>query len=624
MGLLFLCLITPTMALAQPFFSQPVFLPPAKAFSFHAQIEQKHILVVRWVAAPGYHLYRDRIHLEVTPDTVHLASYTLPPGKWMNIPGVGRLQVYERTTALHIPLHWVGTPPAHFAVSSSYQGCANAGVCYPLATTTIPLALTQSAASALSLSPASPTVSAPPAPSTQGLNTMQPPVPASAGATALFATGLQGDGSIWILLLFFAAGLGLAFTPCIFPMIPILSSLVVGQVDSTSARHARRRHAFWISLAYVLGMAITYTVMGVLAAVTGAYLQAVFQNPWVLGLFSAIFVVLALSMFGFYELQVPSAVQTRLSRYGKGGHFLGAWIMGMLSALIVGPCIAAPLAGALLFIARTGNVVLGGAALFLLALGLGVPLLVIGTSAGHFLPRAGRWMDVVKAVFGVVLLGVAIWFLSRILPGPASLTLWAILAIVSAVYLGAFRSAAVRDSGWGRLWQGIGLALFAYGLAMGAGALAGGRLVLEPLAPFVVHGEAIGVQPTKTANQRFKRHMVTSLTQLHQALLAAKGHPVLVDFWAKWCVECQRMDVETYGNPLVDQTTRSLVLIRVNVTASDSASRALLHHFQLFGPPATLLVSASGRTVAKYEGYEGPQTLLQHVQQKLGIDRSNR
>ncbi|MBN6742782.1 protein-disulfide reductase DsbD, partial [Acidithiobacillus sp. MC6.1] len=527
---------------------------------------------------------------------------------------VGRLQVYEGTTALHIPLHWVGTPPAQFAVTSSYQGCANAGVCYPLATTTVPLTLTQPAASAPSISPASPMVSAPPAPSTQGVNTVQPPVPTS-GTTALFATGLQGDGTIWILLLFFAAGLGLAFTPCIFPMIPILSSLVVGQVDGTAHPRHARRHAFWISLAYVLGMALTYTVMGVLAAVTGAYLQAVFQNPWVLGLFSALFVVLALSMFGFYELQIPGAVQTRLSRYGKGGHFFGALVMGMLSALIVGPCIAAPLAGALLFIARTGNVVLGGAALFLLALGMGVPLLVIGTSAGHFLPRAGRWMVAVKAVFGVVLLGVAIWFLSRILPGPASLALWAILAIISAVYLGAFRSAAVGDSGWRRFWQGGGLTLFAYGLAMGAGALAGGRLVQEPLAPFVARGEAIGAQPAKTANQRFERHMVTSLAQLHQALLAAKGRPVLVDFWAKWCVECQRMDITTYDDPRVEKALQPFALIRVDVTASDAASPALLRHFQLFGPPAVLLVNAHGKFVAQYEGYEGPDALLQHLQQ---------
>ena len=596
-----------------PMASASPFLAPAKAFRFKAHMAPNNIVVLQWIAAPKYHLYRNRITVHLTPSSAQLGPYTLPPGKPMHIPGVGTLAVYEGdTTTIRVPVHFTGSPPKHIQVTSSFQGCANAGVCYPLETkayTLTPTAVTRNTATMATTSSTPPHPTASPA--------MQIHPARASGQYSQFAAGLNGSEIPLTLLLFFIAGLGLAFTPCIFPMIPILSSLVVGHGDAQMTTRQSRRHAFWISLAYVLGMALTYAVAGVAAAVTGSYLQAFFQNPWVLSGFSALFVLLALSMFGFYELQMPTAIQSRLSRYGKGGHFSSAFIMGILSALIVGPCVAAPLAGALLFIAHTGNLLLGGIALFLLALGMGVPLLVIGTSAGHFLPKAGAWMNGVKAIFGVVLLGVAIWFLSRILPGPLTLALWAALAIISSVYMGAFHSASNAQNrehgGWKHFAQGFGLLVFAYGIALGIGALAGGTLVLEPLAPFVDR------DVTATTPQNATPHftMVRSLSQLQAALTAAKGHPVLVDFWAKWCVECQRMDVETYDNPRVEHALQPLTLIRVDVTASNAASRELLHHFQLFGPPAVLLVNPDGRMVAQYEGYEGPETLLQHLQQKL-------
>ncbi|WP_241791367.1 protein-disulfide reductase DsbD [Acidithiobacillus thiooxidans] len=586
------------------------FLAPAKAFRFKARIAPIDTLVLQWIAAPHYHLYRNRITLQVSPRSAHLAPYTLPPGKPMNIPGVGTLAVYEGdTTTIRVPVHFTGTAPKQLRVTSSFQGCANAGVCYPVITKSYTLSPTGMVAS---------TVRHAPALADTHLALQKPVQPSVvAGQYGQFAAGLAGGQVPLTLLLFFLAGLGLAFTPCIFPMIPILSSLVVGQGDTQLTVKQSRRHAFWISLAYVLGMSLAYTVAGVLAAITGSYLQAFFQNPWVLSGFSALFVVLALSMFGFYELQMPNAIQSRLSRYGKGGHFFSAFVMGVLSALIVGPCVAAPLAGALLFIAHTGNVVLGGLALFLLGLGMGVPLLIIGTSAGHFLPKSGAWMNGVKAVFGVVLLGVAIWFLSRIVPGPVTLALWSALAILSGIFLGAF---AANSGGWPRFFQGLGILAVVYGVVLGVGASAGASLVLEPLAPFVA--KEVSVAPLQ--NHALQKHhplhftVVRSLPQLQSALAAAKGHPVLVDFWATWCVECQRMDVETYDNPRVEKALQPLTLIRVNVTASDAASRHLLHHFQLFGPPAVLLVNAQGHLVAQYEGYEGPETLLQHLRQKLG------
>ncbi|WP_418910557.1 protein-disulfide reductase DsbD [Acidithiobacillus ferriphilus] len=599
--------------LLSPMANASPFLAPAKAFRFKARMAPNDVAVLQWIAAPKYHLYRNRITVHLTPSSAQLGPYTLPPGKPMHIPGVGTLAVYEGdTTTIRVPVHFTGSPPKHIQVTSSFQGCANAGVCYPLETkayTLIPTAVTRNTATMATTSSTPPHPTASPA--------MQIHPARASGQYSQFAAGLNGSEIPLTLLLFFIAGLGLAFTPCIFPMIPILSSLVVGHGDAQMTTRQSRRHAFWISLAYVLGMALTYAVAGVAAAATGSYLQAFFQNPWVLSGFSALFVLLALSMFGFYALQMPTAIQSRLSRYGKGGHFSSAFIMGILSALIVGPCVAAPLAGALLFIAHTGNLLLGGIALFLLALGMGVPLLVIGTSAGHFLPKAGAWMNGVKAIFGVVLLGVAIWFLSRILPGPLTLALWAALAIISSVYMGAFHSPSNAQNrehgGWKYFAQGFGLLVFAYGIALGIGALAGGTLVLEPLAPFVDR------DVTATTSQNATPHftMVRSLPQLQAALTAAKGHPLLVDFWAKWCVECQRMDVETYDNPRVEHALQPLTLIRVDVTASNAASRELLHHFQLFGPPAVLLVNPDGRMVAQYEGYEGPETLLQHLQQKL-------
>ncbi|MEL5848710.1 MAG: protein-disulfide reductase DsbD [Candidatus Igneacidithiobacillus chanchocoensis] len=560
------------------------FLPADQAFSFSAQNVGEGKLALQWKVAPGYHLYRSMVHVELAPSNVQMGKLELPPGKLLDDPAFGKVQVLEGDNRVLIPYTIQGAAPKEIAVTSTFQGCANAGVCYPRQQKTIEVSLTPE-----------PLVDRAPVATNALALATSTAAPAPESNAATLAQGLQ-DRFALTLLLFFVSGLGLAFTPCVFPMIPILSGIIVGQKERPS-----RSRAFGLSLAYVLGMALTYTIAGIAAALTGAYLQAFFQSPWVLGAFALIFVLLALSMFGFYELQMPSAVQSRLSRVGKGGHLLSSFVLGILSALIVGPCVAAPLAGGLLFVSQTGNVFLGGLALFALSMGMGMPLLLIGTSAGHLLPKAGPWMEAIKAVFGVLMLGVAIWFLSRVLPGPITLLLWALLAIFSGVYLRALERAA---AGWGLFRKALGVTLLAYGLVMGIGALQGQSDPLHPL-PSARYSKA---QPASTEELAFTR--VDSPAALQAALRAAQGKPVLIDYWAQWCVECTRMDQITFRDPAVRKALAGYDLIRVDVTASGAASQALLARYHLAGPPAFIRVTANGRTAAVQEGYLGPEAFL--------------
>jgi thiol:disulfide interchange protein DsbD len=340
-------------------------------------------------------------------------------------------------------------------------------------------------------------------------------------------------------------------------------------------------------------MALTYTVAGVLAGLFGANLQAAFQNPWILWAFALIFVALALSMFGFYELQLPSGLQSRiaeLSNRQEGGTLIGVAVMGLLSALIVGPCVAPPLAGALIFIGQTGDALLGGAALFALSLGMGVPLIAIGTSAGKLLPRAGAWMDAVKAVFGVALLGVALVLLERILPATIAMLLWGTLSICSAVYMGALTQLPAGASGWTRLWKGLGVALLIYGALMLTGAAAGGKDTLQPLRGLVGGGSGSG---SAAAHADFKR--IKSVADLDRELAAAGGRPVMLDFYADWCASCKEMERYTFSDPAVQAEMGRFVLLQADVTANDATDQALLQgRFGLPGPPAMLFFDPSG------------------------------
>jgi thiol:disulfide interchange protein DsbD len=397
-------------------------------------------------------------------------------------------------------------------------------------------------------------------------------------------------------------GLLLAFTPCVLPMIPILSGIIAGE-----GRDLDKLRALSLSVSYVLGMALAYAAAGVAAAFSGVLLAAALQNVWVLGAFALVFVLLALSMFGFYELQLPGFLRQRLHsahRRLHGGQIVSVAAMGVLSAVIVSPCVAAPLAGALLYISQTRDVLLGGAALFSMALGMGVPLIVVGVSEGALLPRAGAWMTGVRRFFGVLLLAVAVWVISPVLPGAAVMLAWAALFIGSAMFLRAIDPLPASASGWQRLWKGFGVAALVVGVALVVGALSGSRDPLRPVAALSGGGGASTAAPVSW--QR-----VTSLPEL-QERLKAPGKPVMLDFYADWCVSCKEMEALTFSDPKVRAQLDDMLLLQADVTAHNDADRVLLKRFSLFGPPGIVFFDAQGREIRglRVIGYQNPERFL--------------
>ena len=553
---------------------EPDLLEPEKAFRFSAQLLDANRVEVRYEIAPGYYLYREKFKFSADPAAVRIDASQLPPGKVKKDEFFGEVQIYRGTLTMVLPVAGAVAPDPHFVLKAISQGCADLGVCYPPQEQTA------------DLRPAS--FSAPAA-SNAGVSAFVQPSPpvaeksAPRSEDALIAELFKGG--FWALVAsFFGFGLLLALTPCVFPMIPILSGILVPHGEHLT--HAR---GFALSLAYVLGMAITYALAGVAAGMLGTMLSSALQTPWVLGGFAALFVVLSLSMFGFYELQLPSALQSRLavtSNQLHGGHFAGVFGMGVLSALIVGPCVAAPLAGALLYISKSGDTVLGGAALFSLALGMGVPLLVVGASAGTLLPKAGPWMDTVKRFFGVVLIGVAIFLVSPLLPPMAHFLAWAVLLIMFAVYLHALDPLPQGAPGYRRLFKGVGIIALITGIALIIGALSGGRDVLQPLAGLRTAGAAA------PAGVNFKR--VSSIAELNAAIAGAGGRPVMLDFYADWCVSCKEMERDTFSAAIVKSRIDQMVTLQADVTDNLDEHKALLKRFDLFGPPGIVFFDRRG------------------------------
>lgn len=591
-------------------------LEPERAFPASARAISQNAVVVRFDIADGYYLYRDKLGFWIAEGTgISLGPVNPPDGELIVDEFFGEVETYRGSVEILVPVLRTPEDTAEIVLAVDYQGCADLGVCYPPLTQYLTVVFAASlAAEAEASLPATGTRERAAAPATPSV-TSTPPLTEQDRIAAQLA-----DGRIWLVALaFFGFGLLLTFTPCVFPMIPILSNIIVGQKDLTT------RKAFFISLAFVLAMAFTYTLAGVFAGLAGANLQAAFQNPWVIGTFVAVFIALALSMFGFYELQMPSAIQSRLatiSNRQQGGTLIGAAIMGFLAALIVGPCVTAPLVGALLYISQTGDAMLGGIALFALSMGMGAPLLAIGTSAGKILPKAGPWMDTVKAVFGVGLLAMGIWLLERVVPGEVALLLWAVLFIVTAIYMGALQSLPEGASGWRNLWKGLGLVFLVYGIILMLGAFTGGKDMFRPLAELRAPAQILSTNGNMTATElRFTR--IDSNTDLEREVAAAasRGQPVFLDFYADWCVDCVRMERTTFQDPQVIRALRDVHLLKADVTDNTREHRDLMRSFSLFGPPAMIFFSATGEELrhARAVGYLNSERFLAHLAQNLGV-----
>jgi thiol:disulfide interchange protein DsbD len=566
-------------------------LPVDKAFVFETIATSPTALLARFTMAKGYYLYRDKTHFD-SPDG-KLDAPKWPAGKSHRDENFGEATVYFDQVEIPIGFAAAKAGVSTVHVDAHFQGCLEGSVCYPLTTRGIDVQLPAAGAVA------------------------SPAANAAAFATAAKSSdpgvksSLSNHGSLLLGLLgFFVAGLGLAFTPCVFPMIPILSGIIAGAGENLSTKRA-----LVLSIVYVLASAAIFTIAGVFAGLAGKNLQAAFQTPWVLWCFAGLFVLLSLSMFGFYELQLPSSWQNKLANVSNrqsGGSLIGVAIMGALSALIVGPCVTPPLAAAVIYIADSHDPFVGGAALFSLALGMGAPLVVFGASAGRFLPRAGAWMDAVKAVFGVSFLGLAIWMLSRILDAGWIMLMSGALAVASAVYLGALDRLADGASGWRKLWKALGVLLLIGGAAELIGVAAGSGDVVQPLRGVTSSAGGAGAAAKTLAFRRIK-----SGADVDREIAAAKaaGKPLILDFYADWCVACKEMEKYTFSDPGVQRALSGFVLLQADVTANDDVDTALMQRYSIVAPPDTLFFGADGieKKPLRLTGEENAEKFLQRV-----------
>nr|VFK40768.1 MAG: thiol:disulfide interchange protein DsbD [Candidatus Kentron sp. SD]VFK46428.1 MAG: thiol:disulfide interchange protein DsbD [Candidatus Kentron sp. SD]VFK79399.1 MAG: thiol:disulfide interchange protein DsbD [Candidatus Kentron sp. SD] len=616
-------------------------LPPEEAFPPpFLEVKDQNTLRIRWRVTKGYYLYRDRFRFRIEGDPgVKLGTPRIPRGVFKEEEDSGRVEVFFDGVEITLPLVRHGpegdasrSPPAGddslparggapaggkgettigettvLALVVGYQGCAEAGLCYPPFTKTLPVDL---------------------AGSEHGIPAARPAMEAASGmatgkmgkmATTLsepdrLARAISGNSPWVVLPIFFGFGLLLGFTPCVFPMIPILASIVAGRGKAITTGKALA-----LSVVYVLAMAITYTVAGVIAGLFGHNLQAMFQNPWIITAFSAIFVLLALSMFDLFRIQVPTGWQTKLAMRGnlqQGGTFAGVGAMGLLSALIVGPCVAPPLAGALIAIGSTGDPIRGGLALFSLGMGMGAPLIALGTSAGRWLPKAGPWMRVTNHIFGVLLLAVAIYLLERILPGWIGMFLWAVLCIMIGVHLGALERVGHGEGGWPRSRKGMGIIALVYGIMLMVGAGAGLDHRFTPLKGFIATGEpargALPFQRIETPGEL--RAKLAALSERNSARADA-GQLTMLEYYADWCTTCKELETRVFSDPGVRRVLAEMVLLRADVTDNDEQDRAMLRMFGLYGPPAILFFGPDGREYPAYrvQGFMNAKRFREHV-----------
>ncbi|MDR3399229.1 MAG: protein-disulfide reductase DsbD [Pandoraea sp.] len=583
------------------------FLDPDVAFKV-SETEQAGAVLLHFEVAKGYYLYRERFAFAADNPAVMLGTPTFPKGEVKHDETFGKdMEVYHEPIDVRIPVSQASGP---FTLTVTMQGCADKGLCYPPMDKPLKISAAAVGGSAGGGSSATST----PGPATQALLGGSPQASnGSPAAGAVLAAPSASTAGGWLsaredyseaerilsggsfalaLGIFFVLGIGLAFTPCVLPMVPILLSIVAGQ-------EASRGKAIRLAVAYVLGMAVVNTVIGVAAGLLGQGLIAFLQAPWVLALFALLMVVLSLSMFGMYEIQLPSALRARIddaARKQKSGQWIGAAMMGVLSGLIVSPCVTAPLAAALAFIAKTGDAVFGGATLFALSLGMGLPLVILAGGGGALLPRAGAWMDGVKRFFGFLLLGVALWIVRPLLPTPVLLLGWGVLLLVAATFMRVFDNLPEGVSGARRLLKGLGVAVALLGAVALVGAAAGARDPLAPLAGLTTAASG-NASASAAAAEGVKFQRVRSVTELDQ-VVATAGRPVMFDFYADWCISCKEMERFVFTDPKVKARLDQMVLVQADVTANNADDQALLKRFSLFGPPGIIFFDGSGKEVA--------------------------
>ncbi|MBQ5942558.1 protein-disulfide reductase DsbD [Massilia sp. AB1] len=582
------------------------FLDPALAFRFAVRMADPQTLEVSYQIADGYYMYRERFGFKA--DGATLGMPQIPPGKVKYDPTFEKdVETHKGLVTIRIPVEGSG----NFTLTATSQGCADAGLCYPPQQHTAQLSAgaggSSSSAPSLPIGAAAgqePAISVPLSSTPTAESAPAAAVPPAAIAPAAesdmstIAGILNGGRLLAIIPAFVLLGLGLAFTPCVLPMVPILSSIIVGE-----GQQVRRSRGFVLSLTYSLGMAIVYTALGVAAGLIGEGLAAALQNPWVLGSFAVLIAAMSLSMFGFYQLQLPVALQTRLAHASgrrSSGKLAGVFAMGAISALIVGPCVAAPLAGALVYISQTRDVLIGGAALFAMAIGMSIPLLLVGVSAGSLLPRVGAWMESVKRLFGVLMLAMALWLVSPVIPAAAQMLLWAALLLGYGFYL------LRHHRHWTTMAAGGAFAVL--GAMQLVGVASGGRDALAPLAH--LRGGA-------QKHLEFKR--VKNVAELDAVLANTGGKTVMLDFYADWCVSCKEMEKLTFVDPAVQAKLANTILLQIDVTANNADDKAMLKHFGLFGPPGIILFDREGREIpdSRVIGYQAAGKFLVSLQ-KLG------
>ncbi len=584
-------------------------LPVDQAFVMNARFDGPNLLTVSWQIEPGYYLYRDKLAVEASGD-IDLGAAEWPQGVPHYDDNFGDVQVFYGHVEGAVPFARASPDELPVEIRGFFQGCRDNSICYPPSEQVMALVLPPSADfAAAGPAPAAAAPATIPATTTPATTAVAPEADIMVSEQDRLAALIMSDSWLLVAGTFFGFGLLLAFTPCVLPMVPILSGIIAGHGQQVSTGRALS-----LSVAYVMGMAVTYTVAGALAALAGEQIQAIFQKPWIITLFAGLFVVLALAMFGVFSLQMPAAVQTRvasLANRQKTGTLAGTIVMGALSALIVTTCVAPPLVAALAVIGQSGDPVRGAGALFALSLGMGAPLIVVGASAGKLMPKVGPWMNTVKAAFGVMMLGLAIWMMERVLPGSFVLALWALLVFLTGVFLGAFEPLPAGPTPAKRLAKGVGVLACLYGALLLIGATLGGEDPLRPI-PQAAVGGVMGAPAPQAEFQP-----IESVAELEQALAAAQaaGRPVMVDFTADWCVSCKEMERYTFPNPAVVTALEPFVVLQADVTANDSDDKALLQYFQSFGPPTIAFFDSAGqpRDGFKLVGYVPAAQFAEHV-----------